>query len=172
MPFEAHHGPKQLTSNHFTRTGYTFVDWNIAASGKGTSYANRATYAFTSSTNLYAQWKKIKVAPTTPPIAGGIIIGPFAPGTSDLTAGLKGEIVSLAGEAKTEGSVQITLYGFGDATASAGETSAELGRSRAGAVASYLEARLAAVGLKGWAISITTTTPSPSEIGSVVATLS
>lgn len=45
-----------LTLNAFTRSGYTFNDWNTYANGSGTSYANGATYAFTTSITLYAQW--------------------------------------------------------------------------------------------------------------------
>jgi uncharacterized repeat protein (TIGR02543 family) len=45
-----------LTNNAFTCTGYTFGGWNTAPNGSGTSYANGATYAFTTSVNLYAQW--------------------------------------------------------------------------------------------------------------------
>jgi uncharacterized repeat protein (TIGR02543 family) len=51
-----------LTSNEFIRKGYTFVDWNTAADGTGTSYANRETYAFTEPLALYARWKRGKVA--------------------------------------------------------------------------------------------------------------
>ncbi|HUC88308.1 MAG TPA: InlB B-repeat-containing protein, partial [Candidatus Binatia bacterium] len=47
-----------LTANKYTRTGYTFSGWNTLATGKGTAYANDAVYSFTSSTTLYAQWKK------------------------------------------------------------------------------------------------------------------
>jgi uncharacterized repeat protein (TIGR02543 family) len=45
-----------LTSNSFSRTGYTFAGWNTAANGTGTAYADGASYPFTSSTTLYAQW--------------------------------------------------------------------------------------------------------------------
>lgn len=45
-----------LTSNAFTRTGYTFAGWNTASNGSGTAYANGASYPFTASTTLYAQW--------------------------------------------------------------------------------------------------------------------
>ena len=48
--------PTALTSNGFTRTGYTFANWNTSASGSGTSYANAANYPFTSSVTLYARW--------------------------------------------------------------------------------------------------------------------
>jgi hypothetical protein len=46
-----------LTTNAFTRTGYNFAGWNTVANGVGgTAYANNASYPFTSSTTLYAQW--------------------------------------------------------------------------------------------------------------------
>jgi uncharacterized repeat protein (TIGR02543 family)/LPXTG-motif cell wall-anchored protein len=45
-----------LSSNAFTRSGYTFAGWNSAADGSGTAYADGASYAFTSSTTLFAQW--------------------------------------------------------------------------------------------------------------------
>jgi uncharacterized repeat protein (TIGR02543 family) len=45
-----------LSANAFTRSGYTFAGWNTAANGSGTAYADGASYAFTSSTTLFAQW--------------------------------------------------------------------------------------------------------------------
>lgn len=48
-----------LTSNAFTRSGYTFSGWNTAAGGSGTSYANGASYPFTAYVTLYAQWTLI-----------------------------------------------------------------------------------------------------------------
>ena len=48
-----------LTTNSFTRSGYTFSGWNTAANGTGTSYADGASYPFTSSATLYAQWTLI-----------------------------------------------------------------------------------------------------------------
>jgi uncharacterized repeat protein (TIGR02543 family) len=46
-----------LTNNGFVRTGYTFNGWNTAANGTGTSYANGANYAMsTSNKTLFAQW--------------------------------------------------------------------------------------------------------------------
>ncbi len=38
--------PTALNANTFTRTGYTFNNWNTAANGSGTSYANGVTYDF------------------------------------------------------------------------------------------------------------------------------
>ena len=53
--------PATLTSNSFTRTGWTFTGWNTQADGSGTSYANEATVENLSTTQdaevtLYAQW--------------------------------------------------------------------------------------------------------------------
>jgi LPXTG-motif cell wall-anchored protein/uncharacterized repeat protein (TIGR02543 family) len=45
-----------LSTNTFTRSGFTFAGWNTAANGTGTAYANGASYPFTSNTTLYAQW--------------------------------------------------------------------------------------------------------------------
>lgn len=45
-----------LTTNAFTRTGYTFSGWNTAANGSGTAYANGANYNFGADITLYAQW--------------------------------------------------------------------------------------------------------------------
>jgi hypothetical protein len=56
MPSETEGASTALAFNTFTRAGYTFNDWNTAANGSGTSYANGAAYAFISSVVLYAQW--------------------------------------------------------------------------------------------------------------------
>jgi hypothetical protein len=45
-----------LTSNSYTQTGCTFTEWNTAANGSGTSYADGATYDFSADITLYAQW--------------------------------------------------------------------------------------------------------------------
>lgn len=52
---------KALTTNVFTRTGYTFAGWNTVADGSGTSYTNeQSVYNLTAENNatinLYAQW--------------------------------------------------------------------------------------------------------------------
>ena len=52
-----------LTSNAFSRTGYTFNGWNTAANGSGSSYSNGASVSTLTSTaggtvTLYAQWTK------------------------------------------------------------------------------------------------------------------
>ena len=64
MAAETDNVPTALTLNAFTYSGYTFNDWNTAAGGTGTSYANGATYPFTASVTLYAQWT---TSPPPPP---------------------------------------------------------------------------------------------------------
>lgn len=45
-----------LPTNNFTFPQETFVGWNTLSNGKGTEYAPNATYTYTKSTTLYAQW--------------------------------------------------------------------------------------------------------------------
>lgn len=59
--------PTALTTNTFTRVGYTFSGWNTAANGSGTAYAGGATYNFTVDVTLYAQWVLIPLPPPLPP---------------------------------------------------------------------------------------------------------
>ena len=52
-----------LTSNAYTRNGYTFVGWNTKANGKGVSYEDEQEISKLTGVNkktitLYAQWKK------------------------------------------------------------------------------------------------------------------
>jgi uncharacterized repeat protein (TIGR02543 family) len=55
-----------LTTNTFTRAGYSFSGWNTLANGTGTAYANGATYAFTVDATLYAQWIAIPATSFAP----------------------------------------------------------------------------------------------------------
>jgi uncharacterized repeat protein (TIGR02543 family) len=169
MTAEVRRGSAALKSNAFSRRGYTFVGWNTKPDGKGVGYPIGATYSFKRSLSLYAQWKKDAVVPL--PIAGGTVVGPFAPQSSTLTAALESQLRGLAVLAKAKSATQITLYGCGDAVGSTSSANVALGRARAGAVATYLEGRLGQIGLKGWTISISTASPSPDEVGSVVVTL-
>jgi uncharacterized repeat protein (TIGR02543 family) len=47
-----------LNANTYARSGYTFANWNTAANGSGTSYANNFAYSNSISANitLYARW--------------------------------------------------------------------------------------------------------------------
>lgn len=66
MPAQYDDTPTALTTNAFTRSGYTFLGWNTAANGSGTSYGNGATYPFNADVTLYAQWQA--PAPPPPPV--------------------------------------------------------------------------------------------------------
>ena len=125
--------------------------------------------------------KKI-IAP--PPKNTGPVIGPFALGSSTLSPALESQIQNVADEVKAKSDTQLALLGYGDKLTAAQERNKalvakniELGRMRAGAVATYLQGRLAALGLKGWTISIGaagagTAGSSQFEIAVVIATLS
>lgn len=47
-----------IKANGFTRSGYSFVNWNTSSDGSGTSYNAGSTYKGNGMT-LYAQWKSI-----------------------------------------------------------------------------------------------------------------
>lgn len=47
-----------IKANGFTRSGYSFVNWNTSWNGKGTSYNAGSTYKGNGMT-LYAQWKSV-----------------------------------------------------------------------------------------------------------------
>jgi uncharacterized repeat protein (TIGR02543 family) len=51
-----------LSSNSYTKSGSTFYGWNTEANGAGTFYKNGASYGFTSSITLHAQWSSNSVA--------------------------------------------------------------------------------------------------------------
>jgi uncharacterized repeat protein (TIGR02543 family) len=175
MAAEHHIGKETLTLNHFARVGYTFVDWNSVANGSGTAYANGAVFSFSTSTKLYAQWKKNKVVPP-PSVPSGANIGPFALTVSTLSSSLKSQIQNLADRVKTKADVQITLTGYGDLLTGADlqnstdlAVNLELGRMRAQAVATYLEGRLSALGRTGWTISIAASGAGTSNLCGYVA---
>src|ERR1039457_4481156 len=56
MTNETDNQPTALTTNTFTRAGYSFSGWTANANGTGAAYADGAIYPFTASTTLYAQW--------------------------------------------------------------------------------------------------------------------
>jgi uncharacterized repeat protein (TIGR02543 family) len=184
MSAQRHAKPDALKRNRFTRSGYTFTKWNTAANGSGASYTNGAVYSFAASTTLYAQWKKNKKITPPPTKNTGPTIGPFALGSSTLSPALESQIQNVADEVKAKRDTQLALLGYGDKLTAARERNKalvakniELGRRRAEAVATYLQGRLAALGLKGWTISIAAAGAgkagsSQSEIAIVIATLS
>ena len=71
-----------LTANTFTKTGYTFTGWNTMAAGGGSFYADAASYPYTASVTLYAQWSPI-VYVVVYSAEGGIVL----PTSADFTTG-------------------------------------------------------------------------------------
>ena len=69
---------KNLTTNAFTRTGYTFKEWNTRSDGTGTAYSNGASVKNLTSTNngtvnLYAIWSVGSYTITINPNGGSYI---------------------------------------------------------------------------------------------------
>lgn len=61
-----HSVAQALTTNSFTKTGYTFAGWNTKADGTGTAYTDKQSVTFTpvndgDSITLYAQWTECTV---------------------------------------------------------------------------------------------------------------
>ncbi len=56
MPSQTSATPAPLSSNQFTRPGYTFANWNTLTDGTGTPYADGVVYSFAADLTLYAQW--------------------------------------------------------------------------------------------------------------------
>ncbi|MEO7721023.1 MAG: InlB B-repeat-containing protein, partial [Pseudolysinimonas sp.] len=59
MANEVNNVAAPLTTDRFTRAGYTFAGWNTAANGSGTAYADAASYPFTADATMFAQWTPI-----------------------------------------------------------------------------------------------------------------
>lgn len=75
--------PTALTANTFIRSGYSFAGWNTNVDGSGVSYGNGASYPFTSSATLYAQWTADSSSPTpTATVSLGVPVGGFIPGST------------------------------------------------------------------------------------------
>ena len=47
-----------LNLNGYSRSGFTFLSWNTAANGSGTSYQSTYTYSFAAAITLYATWSQ------------------------------------------------------------------------------------------------------------------
>ena len=159
MAVERDNTPTALTSNRFTRAGYTFTKWNTAANGSGVSYANGATYSFKTSATLYAQWRRHKTV-VKPAIDATVTLGRFALKSSTLSASLEAQISNLASKIKTNRDTHIALVGYGDKLTLADELNESLWAAnftlseyRASAVATYLKQRLAVLGVKEYSIT-------------------
>ena len=56
-----------LSTNTFTRDGFTFAGWNTAINGSGVSYSPGAGYSFAGDATLYAQWTAIPASNSARP---------------------------------------------------------------------------------------------------------
>jgi len=105
-----------LTSNAFTRTGYSFNGWNTALDGSGTSYANGANYSMgTSSVTLYAQWLVI----STPTIN---VTGSLSAVSSTYGTASSATSFSVSGSALTDNILITPPSGFEVSQTSGGAT--------------------------------------------------
>ena len=93
---------KTLTTNGFTRTGYTFAGWNTQANGSGTNYSDNQSVTNLSSTQgatvtLYALWTQVSHTLTVNPNGGT-----YAGSTSNKTYTQKyGTAVNVADPTRT-----------------------------------------------------------------------
>ena len=94
MAPETGSAPAALTANAFTRTGYTFAGWNTAADGSGTAYADTASYPFSASVTLYAQWTALTYTVTFDANGG---TGTMAPETGSAPAALTANAFTRTG---------------------------------------------------------------------------
>jgi uncharacterized repeat protein (TIGR02543 family) len=159
MSAERHVAPAALSSNAFTRTGFTFVDWNTSANGSGASFANHAIYSFDVSLTLYAQWKVHHVV-APPAVDATASVGPFARKSSNLSSALEVQVNNLADEIKANHDTKVVLTGYGDRLTAANELNEAiwaanflLSQLRASVVDTYLKLRLSALGIKGVTVS-------------------
>ena len=83
-----------LSSNSFTRAGYSFTGWNTVADGSGTDYSDGATFAFSADDTLYAQW--VKAAPPIVAANDAFVQPGDADGASSSTLVLKNAVNSAS----------------------------------------------------------------------------
>ena len=55
-----------VLDNEFTRSGYTFTNWNTEDDGTGSSYSAGGTFTISDNTTLYAQWEEDETPEPTP----------------------------------------------------------------------------------------------------------
>ena len=64
-----------LNANTFSNSGNSFAGWNTAANGSGTAYADQASYPFSASVTLYAQWTTNVQVVNSPNVASdGLVV--------------------------------------------------------------------------------------------------
>lgn len=114
MSPETASSPTALTLNSFTYAGHTFDGWNTLANGTGTAYADGATYPFTVSATLYAQWG----SPPSPPT----LTSPVTAAYDDVSGGLTFSATFNSTDAKNQNAYAMRMkissdsYGYWNRT--------------------------------------------------------
>ncbi len=62
-----------LNENKFTRSGYTFKEWNTQKDGSGVSYKDKATIEPEDSVTLYVQWTQNSSSSTSSTTSSGTL---------------------------------------------------------------------------------------------------
>jgi hypothetical protein len=123
MAPESGAAPTPLTANAFTNAGYVFAGWNTAADGSATAYSDGATYPFTSSATLYAQWAAMCI-PGYYSTSGYAPCTSAPPGTYVSTSGATSATSCAVGTYQpNSGQSSCLAADPGNAVASAGATS-------------------------------------------------
>ena len=106
-----------LSSTKPTRTGYTFVNWNTASNGTGTTYASGGTYTGNANLTLYAQW-----TPVTYTVSYNANGGTGAPGNQTKHHGVSLTLSSTkpTRTGYTFNGWNTSAYGYGTSYASGG----------------------------------------------------
>ncbi|MGL4483938.1 MAG: InlB B-repeat-containing protein [Anaerovoracaceae bacterium] len=92
---------QNITTNTFTRTGYSFSGWNTIAGGSGTAYTDGQSISISSATTVYAQWSPItySISYNTNFVTGGT--GAPSAATATKTYGTNLTLATLGTMAKT-----------------------------------------------------------------------
>jgi uncharacterized repeat protein (TIGR02543 family) len=170
MAAETDNVPTALSLNAFTRSGYTFTGWNTTATGTGSAYGDGATYPFTQSATLYAQWAADTSGPPPssppPPPSGPPPLSPSPPTVTAISPGF--------GPVSGGTSVSITGTGF---STSPGSTTVDFGTNVAAPVncASTTSCTAVSPSASAGTVDVTvstsngTSTASPAEVFTYVA---
>ena len=90
--------PTALSTNTFTRTGFTFTGWNSLANGLGYAYANNAFYSFDADATFYAQWRPASTLRTVNFYGNGATGGTTPAQTAGATTPLTGNGFTYPGK--------------------------------------------------------------------------
>ncbi len=100
--------PAAISANGYSRTGYTFDEWNTVAIGNGTIYDSGQTYSFAADMTLYAMWvlnpppvvaqQTIPAIPHTITYNGnGAVSGSVAPQTANSPTAVRNNLFTRPG---------------------------------------------------------------------------